>query len=115
MFRDTYCAARLRTLDKGAGVSPFTAARELGHGGTRRVRQVYGHLGTVPHRANVVQYRVAQHRAKLGDRLEGCALGSVTTHVTTRLELTLDCDREVSAHARCGKLLQDLRACSSGG
>jgi integrase len=35
MFRHSYCAARLQTLDHGAPVSAYTVARELGHGGTR--------------------------------------------------------------------------------
>ncbi len=34
------------------------------------VRKVYGHLGEVRHRVGVVEYRVEQHRGKLGDRLE---------------------------------------------
>ncbi len=76
MFRHTYCAARLQTLDQGAAVSPFTVAREMGHGGTRLVHQVYGHLGTVRHRSKVVEYRVAQHRAKLGDRLKAVRAGA---------------------------------------
>ncbi len=69
MFRHTYCAARLQTLDAGAPVSVYTVAKELGHGGEAMVRKVYGHLGQVRHRAKVVEYRVRQHRAKLGDRL----------------------------------------------
>ena len=32
-FRHTYCASRLQTLDGGAPISPYTVARELGHGG----------------------------------------------------------------------------------
>ena len=60
-FRHTYCAARLQTLDSGAPVSPYTVGQELGHGGDSLVRRVYGHLGTVRHRASVVEYRVAQH------------------------------------------------------
>jgi integrase len=69
MLRHTYCAARLQTLDRGAPVSLFTVGRELGHGGDSLVRRVYGHLGDVRHRAEVVEYRVEQHRAILGDRL----------------------------------------------
>jgi integrase len=65
MFRHTYCAARLQTLDNGAPVSIFTAAKELGHGGEALVRRVYGHLGEVRHRSEVVEFRVKQHRAKL--------------------------------------------------
>src|SRR5262249_19594649 len=69
MFRHTYCAARLQTLDGGSAVSEYTVAKEMGHGGAAMVRKVYGHLGQVRHRADVVEYRVEQHRAKLEDRL----------------------------------------------
>jgi integrase len=69
MFRHTYCAARLQTLDAGAPVSVYTVAKELGHGGEAMVRGVYGHLGDVRHRAAVVEYRVEQHAATLKDRL----------------------------------------------
>lgn len=68
-LRHTYCAARLQTLDGGAPVSPFTVGRELGHGGDALVRRVYGHLGTVRHRSEAVEYRIEQHAARLGDRL----------------------------------------------
>lgn len=68
-FRHTYCAARLQTLDGDAPVSPYTVGQELGHGGDALVKRVYGHLGSVRHRANAVEYRVndypkAQHRDK---------------------------------------------------
>ncbi|MEZ4414628.1 MAG: site-specific integrase [Gemmatimonadota bacterium] len=56
IFRHTYCAARLQTLDGGAPVSPFTVSRELGHGGQSLVDRIYGHLGHVRHRAEVVEY-----------------------------------------------------------
>ena len=68
MFRHTYCAARLQTVDQGAPVSTYTVAREMGHGGEAMVRRVYGHLGQVRHRAEAVEYRVEQHAAKLGGR-----------------------------------------------
>jgi integrase len=55
-FRHTYCAARLQTLDGGKPVSTYTVACELGHGSEAMVRQVYGHLGEVRHRAEVVEY-----------------------------------------------------------
>jgi len=61
MFRHTYCAARLQTLDQGAPVSPFTVGRELGHGGTRLVERIYGHLGAMRHRSEVMEFRVEQH------------------------------------------------------
>jgi len=84
MFRHTYCATRLQTLDAGAPVSTYTVAREMGHGGESMVRRVYGHLGQVRHRSEAVEYRVEQHVAKLGTRLEGLrALGFGTTIGTT--------------------------------
>lgn len=68
-FRHTYCAARLQTLDSGAPVSVFTVANELGHGGDALVKRVYGHLGTVRHRSEVMEYRVEQHKAQLSEGL----------------------------------------------
>lgn len=59
-FRHTYRAARLQTLDRGAPVSEYVVSRELGHGGFSLVRKVYGHLGQVRHRSEVVEYRVEQ-------------------------------------------------------
>jgi integrase len=69
-FRHTYCAARLQTLDRGAPVSLYTVAKELGHGGDALVKRVYGHMGNVRHRAEVVEYRVEQHASELADRLK---------------------------------------------
>lgn len=84
MFRHTYCAARLQTLDAGAPVSTYTVAREMGHGGEAMVRRVYGHLGQVRHRAEAVEYRPEQHVAKLGGRLEALrGVGFGTTIGTT--------------------------------
>ena len=84
MFRHTYCAARLQTVDQGAPVSTYTVAREMGHGGEAMVRRVYGHLGQVRHRAEAVEYRVEQHAAKLGARLEALrGVGFGTTIGTT--------------------------------
>jgi len=84
MFRHTYCAARLQTVDQGAPVSTYTVAREMGHGGEAMVRKVYGHLGQVRHRAEAVEYRVEQHAAKLGARLEALrGAGFGTTIGTT--------------------------------
>jgi integrase len=69
-FRHTYTATRLQTLDRGAPVSVWTVGRELGHGGDAMVRKVYGHLGELRHRAEVVEYRVEQHLERLTERLE---------------------------------------------
>ncbi len=38
--------------------------------GVAMVRRVYGHLGEVRHRSKHVEYRVGQHKKKLGERLE---------------------------------------------
>ena len=62
VFRHTYCAARLQTLDGDAPVSPYTVGKELGHGGVSLVNRIYGHLGTVRHRSDKVEYRVTQHK-----------------------------------------------------
>jgi len=75
IFRHTYCAARLQTLDRGAPVSVYTVAKDLGHGGEAMVRRVYGHLGTVHHRSEFVEYRVEQHAERLRDSLEASGLG----------------------------------------
>jgi integrase len=56
-FRHTYCAARLQTLDRGYPVSMYTVAKELGHGGDTLVKRVYGHLGDIRHRSEVVEFR----------------------------------------------------------
>lgn len=74
MLRHTYCATRLQTLDHGAPVSVYTVSQEMGHGGEQMVRRVYGHLGQIRHRAEVVEYRVAQHEAVLKERLEALRL-----------------------------------------
>ncbi len=68
-FRHTYCAVRLQTLEHGAPVAAYMVGQELGHGGASLVKRVYGHLGTVRHRSEAVEYRVAQHaKAKHHDR-----------------------------------------------
>jgi integrase len=87
MFRHTYCAARLQTLDEGAPVSVYTVAKELGHGGDSMVRRVYGHVGRVRHRSDVVEYRVEQHATLLADRLatvQGTALFGTTNGTTEK-------------------------------
>jgi integrase len=70
MFRHTYCAARLQTLDGGAPVPLHTVSRELGHTSMGMVQKVYSHLGSVRHRSEVVEYRVEQHKKVLGNRLQ---------------------------------------------
>jgi hypothetical protein len=55
---------------RGAPVSLWTVSRELGHSSTGMIERTYGHLGTVRHRAEVVEYRLDQHRVRLGQRLE---------------------------------------------
>ena len=78
------------TLDQGAPVSVYTAAKEMGHGGESMVRRVYGHLGQVRHRADAVEYRIEQYTAKLGGRLEALrSVGFVTTCVITGLDSQL--------------------------
>lgn len=73
MFRHTYCAARLQTLDRGHPVSMYTVGRELGHGGDSLVKKVYGHMGETRHRSEHVEYLIENHPDSLAERLE--ALG----------------------------------------
>ena len=70
MFRHTFCAAALQLLDRGAPISPWTVTKWIGQGGQSLVNCVYGHLGDVRHRSEVVEYRVRQHQKKLGERLD---------------------------------------------
>jgi integrase len=69
VFRHTFTAARLQTLDRGAPVSLYTVSRKLGHGSEEMVRRVNAHLGSVRHRSQVVEFRVEQHEKALKDRL----------------------------------------------
>ena len=73
MFRHTYCATRLQTLDRGAPVSPWVVSREMGHGDVTLVDRVYGHLGDVRHRSETVEFRVEQHREQLAERAQKLA------------------------------------------
>lgn len=75
MFRHTYAAARLQTLDHGAPVSVYTVSRELGHSSTQMVERIYSHLGEIRHRSEVVEYRVEQHVKVLGERLVAIRAG----------------------------------------
>jgi integrase len=63
MFRHTYCAARLQTLDRGHPVSPYTVGKEMGHGGTAMVERVYSHLAPGPGPAPVGGGRVQSRAA----------------------------------------------------
>ena len=63
-------------MDHGAPVSIFTVSRELGHGSEALVKRIYGHLGTVRHRAKVVEYRVEQHKKVLKEQLAALRVGA---------------------------------------
>jgi len=60
--------ARCGTRTVPPGYRRWTEAR-VGPRGDALVKTVYGHLGTVRHRADVVEYRVEQHAAILRDML----------------------------------------------
>ncbi len=47
-------------------VSPYTVAKEMGHGGRALVDRVYGHLGEIRHRSETVEYRMEHHMAVEG-------------------------------------------------
>ena len=79
MLRHTYTAQRLQTLDAGSPISPYTVGRELGHSSAAMVQEVYGHLGTMRHRSEVVEFRTEAFPA-VAERL--AAHGFVTGIVT---------------------------------
>ena len=54
------------------------------------VRLVYGHLGQGRYRAEVVEYRVEQHAAKLGERLDRI-WGLRQTNWQTELQARIVC------------------------
>lgn len=68
--RHSYVSARLQTTEGGAPVSPWTVSRELGHRSLDLVNEVYGHLGEIRVRSEVVEYRIENYRERLGERLE---------------------------------------------
>ncbi len=47
------------------------------------MRRVYGHLGQVRQRSDVVEYRVEQYAAKLGERLAALRARSFGTTIDT--------------------------------
>lgn len=59
-LRHTYTAARIQTLDRGAPVSIYTVARELGHRSTSMIEDRYGHLHdrAVAGGTDVVEFRM---------------------------------------------------------
>lgn len=75
LFRHTYTACRLQTLDGGAPVSVYTVSQELGHSSSRMVERVYAHLGNVRHRSEQVEDRVDEF-PELEDQLEALRAAS---------------------------------------
>lgn len=68
-FRITYATARLQTTDRGAPIAQKTVEVELGHASGAMLQRVYGRLGTVRERGEVVEYLVPpgqQHGASSG-------------------------------------------------
>ncbi len=66
LFRHTYAAMRLQTLDHGEPVSVYTVAKELGHSSTTLIESTYGHL--IQHRENIRLDRVEYRPLKLAQR-----------------------------------------------
>lgn len=68
LFRHSYTATRIQTLDGGAPVSIYSVSKELGHSSTAMLERVYGHLQDARVRGEVVEYRADQF-PELEDRL----------------------------------------------
>jgi integrase len=75
MLRHSYVAARIQTCDRGAPVSLYTVARELGHRSTSMIEDRYGHLHDRAESggSEVVEFRVENHKGKLKERLRRLA------------------------------------------
>lgn len=71
MLRHTYTAARIQTLDRGAPVSLYTVARELGHASTDMIEDRYGHLHdrAVLGGTEEVAFRIEHHEETLKARI----------------------------------------------
>lgn len=76
-FRHTYCATRLQTIERGYPVSPWTVAKEMGHGGRELVDRIYGHIGEIRHRSETVEYRVEQHMEAIGEMVADLRAGAL--------------------------------------
>ena len=95
VFRHTYCAARLQTTDNGREIAQFTVAAELGHNSSQMVGDVYGHVGRVRHRSEVVEYPLEPYMLQLKTRLDRLAQLSAdrNTHgpcLANRVELEVE-------------------------
>ena len=86
MLRVTYATARLQTLDRGAPVAHWTVERELGHGSGKMLESVYGRLGEIRHRAEVVEYGFDRHFEHRGDRIVTRAGEEVSAPLARTLE-----------------------------
>ena len=60
-FRNSYAAARLQTLDAGHSIQMYTVARELGHASLNMLTHIYGHVGKVKERKEVVEFRIEDY------------------------------------------------------
>ena len=71
MLRHTYTSARIQTCDRGRPVALYTVARELGHRSTNMLEDRYGHLHDRVEEGGkeVVEFKVENHRAELGERI----------------------------------------------
>jgi integrase len=70
VFRHTYCAARLQTTDNGHPVAMITVVEEMGHDSWEMVRDIYGHVGKVRRRADVVEYPLQPYMEELQHDLD---------------------------------------------
>jgi integrase len=69
-FRHTYISMRLQTVDEiGKPLSIWEVCKEVGHSSTQMIEKTYGHLLSVKQRKSVVEYRLEDYAAELGERI----------------------------------------------
>jgi hypothetical protein len=73
-------------LDRGAPVAHWTVERELGHGSGKMLESVYGRLGEIGHRSEMVEYRFDQHFERRGDRIVTLAGEGISAPLARTIE-----------------------------
>jgi hypothetical protein len=68
-------------------VARWTVEKELGHGSGKMLEAVYGRLGEMRHRSEVVEYRFDQHFERRGDGVVTKAGKAVSAPLARTIEV----------------------------